>query len=133
MKIIQRISIAIGATNGLDNWSDLLDKLEKECLPSGSGFDAGTTIDRELSSPQKIVFHTSFHHMSEHGYYIKWTEHKVVVTPCFDGFDVVVKGRNYRDIKDYIEESFDYALNAEPSVKWDAEARKYVLGVNAGN
>lgn len=75
-------------------------------LPSGGGFDNGTKIDMEKTSDTRLVFNTSFHHMNEHGYYVRWTEHSVIVTPTFTGPNVHVTGRNYRDIKDYIAEAF---------------------------
>jgi len=138
--IIQLISTGIGYHHSsdpmpgvsqrahLDNWGDLLDTIEKEYLLSGSGFDAGTTIDRDKSTPQKIVLNTSFHHMSEHGYYLKWSEHQIIITPTFDGFDLVVKGRDFRDIKEYIGETFDAALSDSVEFIWNVEQRRLELG-----
>ena len=87
-------------------WADYLDRIEKECLPSGSGFDAGTTIDREKSGPDRLVFLTSFHHMNATGYYDGWTEHTVTIRPTFTGPDIRVSGRNRNDVKDYIVDTF---------------------------
>ena len=87
-----------------------------EYLPSGSGFDTGTTL---LTSPtsshaDKLTFSVAFHHMNEVGYYDGWTEHKVIVTPSFiGGFRLRVTGRNRNDIKDYIAEAFHTALMSE--------------------
>ena len=84
-----------------------------QSLPSGSGFDSGTEFLANESSDNKLVFRTEFHHANEHGY-LRWTEHKVVITPDLRfGFDVRVTGRDYRDIKDYIAEVFTYALDSE--------------------
>lgn len=86
--------------------------IEREHLPSGSGFDNGTTI--ESATDQRIVFRTSFHHMNEGGYYDGWTEHSVIVTPSLSsGFCIRVTGRNRNDIKDYIAELFDGVLREE--------------------
>lgn len=86
----------------------------QDALPSGSGFDSCTTINVEKSSNHKLVFDTSFHHMDDNGYYDGWTEHKVTVTPRFDGsFDVHVSGRNKNDIKDYIAETFYNVLSED--------------------
>ena len=79
-------------------------------LPSGSGFDNGTTLNVDKSTSQKLVFETSFHHMSEHGYYTKWTDHTVTVRPSFQGLDIRVSGRNHNGIKEYIEDCFDHCL-----------------------
>lgn len=80
-------------------------------MPSGSGFDSGTKIDLDVSSADKLVFYTSFHHMDENGFYDGWTEHTVKVTPSLtSGFDLKIGGRDRREIKDYIAESFYFAL-----------------------
>ncbi len=90
---------------------DTIERLVKEYMPSGSGFDSGTTLDLEASTDYKLVFGTAFHHMDEHGSYTKWTEHRVIVSPslAFD-FDLVVSGRDHNGIKEYIHESFHQAL-----------------------
>jgi hypothetical protein len=88
--------------------------LVKEHMPSGSGFDAGTTLDEDSSTPEKVVFDTSFHHMDEMGGYDGWTDHKVVVRPSLaHGFTTKVSGRDRNEIKDYIGEMFDLALKTE--------------------
>lgn len=91
---------------------DVLVTLVKEYMPSGSGFDSGTTLDLDKSSPTKLVFNTSFHHMTE-GSYDGWTEHTVTATPTFAGLTLSIGGRNRNDIKDYIYETFDTALSRE--------------------
>jgi hypothetical protein len=84
-----------------------LQKLES-FLPSGSGFDNGSTINLKESRPDRLVIDTAFHHMDEHGYYDGWTEHKVIVTPSLQwGYVLRVTGRNRNWIKDYIYEVFD--------------------------
>ena len=92
-------------------WSSRLDYLESNLLPHGSGFDAGTTIDRDKSNATKLVLHTSFHHMDDDGMYDGWTEHTVTITARLDhGFDAKVSGRNRNDIKDYIAEQCVWLL-----------------------
>lgn len=94
-----------------------LDYIEKEILPSGSGFDAGTKIDREASTPNKLVLTTSFHHMNDAGYYDGWTEHKVIVKPDLQwGFSLAVTGRDKRDIKEYIGDMFHNLIGREIDV-----------------
>jgi hypothetical protein len=78
----------------------------REHMPSGSGFDKGTEFDFDKSNDNRLVFNTSYHHMNGNGLYCGWTDHTVTVTPCFGGIDVKVSGRNYRDIKPYIAETF---------------------------
>ena len=86
-------------------------ELINQYLPSGSGFDNGTTLNLDKSTPQKLVFDTSFHHMSEHGYYTRWTDHTVTVRPEFNGLDVRVSGRDHNGIKDFITECFEHTMN----------------------
>ena len=88
--------------------------LVKNYLPSGSGFDAGTTLDLTSSSPNCLIFRTSFHHMNEHGMYDGWTEHIIRVRPhlAFD-IDLTIFGPNRNQIKDYIHDVFHNALVQE--------------------
>lgn len=96
-----------------ERWEDYLRDIVKNRLPSGSGFDAGTTIDRDASKPDRLVLLTSYHHM-EDGFYTRWTEHKVIVTPCLIyGINVRVTGRDHRQIKDHIAELFTNSLTEE--------------------
>lgn len=125
MNVAQKIATALQAKencrkNGndawYDNWSTVLEDIESNWLPSGSGFDAGTTIEQHKCKLDRIVLATSYHHMNEHGY-TKWTEHEVWVVPTFAGFDVIVKGQNYNNIKDYILQTFYDALIEEVEQK----------------
>jgi hypothetical protein len=82
--------------------------------PSGSGFDAGTKFDYEKSFLNKLVFTTSFHHLSDNGYYTGWTDHMITVTPDFrSGFDLKVSGRDRNNIKEYIADTFHTWLSEE--------------------
>lgn len=92
-----------------DDVEERIEELVRNTMPSGGGFDSGTTIDLDKSTPNKLVFHTSFHHMTE-GMYDGWTEHTVTVTPTFQGVNIKVGGRDRDDIKDYIVELFDGLL-----------------------
>lgn len=88
--------------------------LVKERMPSGSGFDAGTTMDEDASTLEKLVFNTSYHHMDEHGGYDGWTEHEVTVLPSLAyGFMMEVSGEDRSDTNDYIAETFNHCLSTE--------------------
>jgi hypothetical protein len=96
------------------NWAgkheDRIEEIMRD-FPHGSGFDNGTTIDLGKSTGDKLIFHTSFHHMNDVGMYDGWTEHTVTVRPSLQhGFRVVVGGRNRNQIKDMISEAFYDAL-----------------------
>jgi hypothetical protein len=99
-----------------------LHALIREFLPSGSGFDNGSTIYLDQSSADKIVLATSFHHMDENGSYDGWTDHKVTVKPSLVfGFTLTVSGRNRNDMKDYIAETFEYCLSQELTLERERE------------
>jgi hypothetical protein len=100
-----------------DKHEDKILALVKEHMPSGSGFDSGTTIDFDASHAEKLVFSMSFHHMNNNGYYDGWTEHTVTVTPSFQGINLRISGRNRNDIKEYIHETFMYALMVDVTDK----------------
>jgi len=88
--------------------------LVKDYMPSGSGFDGGTTIDFGGSTGDRLVFETAFHHMDDGGSYDGWTEHRVTVRSSlmFD-FTLTVSGKNRNGIKDLIHEVFHAALETE--------------------
>ncbi len=117
-RIASRIDARIRSMqNGNKDWhakhTDALRAMEKR-LPSGSGIDAGTTIDLDESRGEKIVLRTSFHHMNEDGGYDGWTEHTVTITPSLvSGIEIKISGRDRNDIKDYLGDVFHEALNAE--------------------
>ena len=93
---------------------DRLFNLTKEHMPSGAGFDAGTSLDLGESTEEKLVFHTSFHHMNDNGCYDGWTTHKVVITPSLAyNYHMRVSGRNRNNIKNYISDTFHECLEKE--------------------
>lgn len=97
----------VGAANG---W---LSENVNNCLPSGSGIDCGTHLGNE-STEKRLVFHFSFHHMHEDGFYDGWTEHKAIVTPSLvDDFNLRITGSNRNEIKDYLYDVFEQALRQE--------------------
>ena len=81
-------------------------------LPSGSGFDKGTALLLDKSKPDKLVFQTGFHHMNEQGYYERWTDHTVTVTPSFIfGMNISVSGSDYNLVKVDIVMAFEHILS----------------------
>lgn len=101
---------------------DEIDRICKEYLPSGSGFDGGTQLDvgRSDSSvytfPGRLSFKTQFHHMDEHGGYDGWSSHTIDITPDWEGFRMTVTGRDRNQIKDYIADVFHAVMNEEIEV-----------------
>ena len=88
-----------------------LGSIIKNHLPSGSGFDRGTSF--VSGSAKRIVLSTAFHHMDNVGSYDGWTEHNVTIRPTFDSLDISVSGRDRNGIKDFIVDTFYAALTAE--------------------
>jgi len=81
--------------------------------PSGSGWDCGTSFDKDRSSPNKLVFFGSYHHMNEMGSYDGWTEHQIIVTPyLFDGISLRITGRNRNYVKEHLHETFYFWLKS---------------------
>ena len=120
MKVYQQISslssaiencIKSGNTEWQEKHNDAIDSIIKNLMPSGSGFDDGTKLIS--ADEKKIVFATSYHHMNDGGYYDGWTEHKIIITPSFDGFNMRITGRDRNAIKDYIADVFHDALYAD--------------------
>jgi hypothetical protein len=89
---------------------EALARLEAK-LPSGSGWDSGTTFDREKSTSHQLIFSGDFHHMNEHGSYDGWTSHIIRVRPTFTGMDVTVSGSRRNDIKEHLAELFYTVMN----------------------
>lgn len=123
MKLFQKLANLVAARNncqrtGNIDWEtrhkDVANKLVRDHFPHGGGFDCGTRLSWELSTGEKLVFDTEYHHMNDVGYYDGWTNHRVSVNPSLlYGFRVTVGGKNKNDIKDYIAEVFSAALSLE--------------------
>lgn len=85
-------------------------------MPHGSGLDSDRSgkLDLETSTEEKLVFWADFHHMGENGSYDGWTEHVVTVRPSLAfGFRLSISGPDRNDIKEYLTQAFEFALNAE--------------------
>jgi hypothetical protein len=106
------------------NHTEKIEQLVKEFMPSGSGFDCGTTLDLDASRGEKLVFTTSFHHMDEYGGYDGWTEHTITVTPSLAfKFHLRISGRDRNQIKDYMHDTFYESLmtDVEPTMRKDVK------------
>ncbi len=121
MKTYQRIATLLGAianckTASNTVWQDrheaALERLLKS-LPTGSGINNGIHLD-PLSTGEKLILHADFQHMSEHGFYTGWTQHKVIVTPSLvSGLNIKITGRDKNNIKEYLGDLFYTELNEE--------------------
>ena len=123
MKLYKRLALLRDAIRncektGNTEWKERhwerMEGLVKQHMPSGSGFDAGTTLDEINFSRDVLRFTTSFHHMNPDGFYDGWTEHVVWVRPSLAfGFTLDIRGHDRNDIKEHIAEMFTYALDTE--------------------
>lgn len=102
---------ASGNTDWHDKHDDTLRWIEKNLLPSGSGIDCGTKIDDDSSRSEKVVLTFSFHHMDENGCYCGWSDYRCEVTPSFSGIDCRIVGRDRNMAKEYLGDTFHYALS----------------------
>jgi hypothetical protein len=117
--------IASGNTEWKLRHERLLTALATEYLPSGSGWDLGTTIDLDRSSEDCLIFQGQYHHMNSDGFYDGWTRHEIWVRPRFEGFNIRITGRNRADIKEYLHELFDVALRQALDLSlYEQEPRK---------
>jgi hypothetical protein len=115
-------------------WTNYIADVCKQCLPGGSGFDAGTQLDSERSTSDKLVFNTAFHHMNENGFYDGWTHHKVIIKPAFNGVHMSITGPNRNAIKDLIADAFEGLCDVQPMafndhVKWTLAQSLRAVGV----
>jgi hypothetical protein len=98
----------------LEIHEDNINSLVNNHMPHGSGIDMGTEFEFEESTPKKLVFSFSYHHMDENGYYDGWTQHKLIITPnLWADFDMRITGPNRNDCKEYFYQVFDYSLRQE--------------------
>jgi hypothetical protein len=112
------------ANNGewLSHHSDTLKMLCKRFLPSGSGIDDGVRLDDTESTPEKLVFYFSYHHMDENGYYGRWSDYVLTVKPSLtESISLRIIGKNHKQIKD-LYETFQYALTQQV---WQTEDCKW--------
>jgi len=109
-----------------DRHETIITQLVDDFFPSGSGFDAGSTIDKGKSDTLRI--HTSFHAMADNGMYDRWIDITITVKPSLlTSIELIVKGdfgRDYQGIKDHVYEAFDEALRAK--IIWNTLSDRYI-------
>lgn len=129
-KVYQRLASTVDAyhtcvAKGNEEWEhkhlDRIQRIVKNHLPSGSGFDVGTELHIDESTADKLVFETSYHHMDEHGGYIHWSAIKVVVTPSLaHGYHLDIEvdpgEEDNETFEDYVADTFSYSLDTKLDV-----------------
>jgi hypothetical protein len=100
-----------GNVEWLEIHGENANQIVKSFMPSGSGWDCGTKMDWDASTPEKLVFYGEFHHMDEGGCYDGWTKHCIIVRPSLaNDFDLRITGHDRNEIKEYLHLKFDVAL-----------------------
>jgi len=93
----------------------LLETIESEYFPSGSGFDTGCTIKGDTTTDQSYEVAFEYYHMSGYGYYTGWTKWYIIVYPVFYfGFDMELESNDTLTYQDELllkEENQEYFLN----------------------
>jgi hypothetical protein len=122
MKVYQQLAslldarlncIGTGNTEWESRHETAILELVRDYLPSGAGIDGGVEIDLTASNGARLVFTFSYHHMNDAGYYDGWTHHRLTVTPAFTGINMRISGPNRNEVKDYLADTFDIALQQE--------------------
>ena len=128
MKVYQKIALTFNAyqqciKNENITWQNKYEETIKEViktLPSGSGIDKPIKFDFEKSNFDKIILYSSYHVIDEDGYYDGWIDFDVIIKPDWIDFKMKIQGKfsNYGkckadSIKNYIYDTFDYALNKD--------------------
>ena len=112
--LLQAIENCRSASNPNPEWETRharrLSRFIKEYLPSGSGWDCGTKLDTDKSTPTRLVFYGQFHHMDDTGSYDGWTQHTITAHPAFDGVLLTISGQNRNDVKYHLHELFETSL-----------------------
>ena len=113
-KIQARINCTITGNNQWFHQHELdSDKLVDDHLPSGSGIDSGNKINYERSTGERIVIESSYHTMDENGYYGRWIDFIIKVTPSLIGkinIDIVGRFGKDQDLKEYLYDVYYTAL-----------------------
>lgn len=125
MKLYQKLAQVLAAyhnstaannTEWIVKHSETIDRLCHTFMPTGSGFDAGTMLDVNRSSAEKLIFASAYHHMDANGYYDGWSDLTITVKSSLQfGFNIKITGlrRKNRHDMDYMMDTFCEALNTK--------------------
>lgn len=114
---IERCSDGATGDNAESNIADAHETIEylcKHALPRGSGFDAGCTLDFDKSNNARLVFVVPFHCLDGNGFYCGWRDYGVIVKASLElGYELRITGRDWNGLREYIADTFHYALAVE--------------------
>ena len=96
-----------------DEWVAVIGRIERNCLPDGCGFNAGSMItgDPLADAEHTISIQTGYQHMNDAGYCTHWSSHTVTIRATFDGFDIdVTPGGEPEEFTEFLADTFVCAL-----------------------
>jgi len=113
MKLYQKIARVLSQKDIILQGEQLT--LLQELLPNGNGMRRQINCMILLESTKKrIVIGTAYWHPNDNYETSRWTEHKVVITPSFEGeINIRITGKNENNVKDYLYDIFREALMKE--------------------
>lgn len=107
----------------LQRHEDFIDRIVRDWLPHGSGIDSGNRIDLDSKHnryPGRYFrIDSSFHLMNDNGFYVGWKDYSVVVRPNFGGIDLDIVGRVPEYLKEYLADTYYWALSTRVVVEYD--------------
>ena len=87
------------------------------CHKSAGFYDAGCHINLPRSNENKIVIDFSYHFMDTNGFYAGWEDYTLYITPDLSNdFILRITGKDRNDIKEYLYQTFNYALRLDITV-----------------
>ena len=100
----------------IDEYEDEIDDIMKNIFPHGSGVDNGCTFSYEKSLNNRLIINSGYHCMDEHGYYDRWVDFTVTLTPDLEfNYTLNIRGSfdKYRHIKEYLYHLFHDSFDQE--------------------
>jgi hypothetical protein len=98
------------------NWDCMIDEIEKNILPHGSGFNGKMEISRDETNFNRIVINAEYLKMNENGYYDGWITFKVIAYAQFHGIDIRITGLSKKDkneCSEYFGDIFHCVLSSK--------------------
>lgn len=120
--VIARTLLAIRNCQASNNteWearhTERLDRLVREYLPSGSGFDSGCKV-KSVGINGRFIVLAPFHCMNSDGFYTGWEDYRIHVYPHLAfGFDIgCLEGKDRDGTLEYVLDTVHECLSAEVS------------------
>ena len=105
-----------------ERWESRIKQLTS-LLPSGRGLsdvEFGETV-----KPDRVNIHCTYHCVNHDGYYDGYRDYVITAKPSFlFKLELNIKGRDYNGIKNWLWDTFHFALTQEaPKYPWEGDAQ----------